>query len=567
MSFVRRYRIPALCCALAVLLCELIARPYTTMGICDDGPYILMARTLATTGHFAYNGWATAMMGWQLYLGAAFIKLFGPSFTSVRMSTMLVAMALAFLFQRTLVRVDVSERNATIGTLALVLSPLYLMLSVSFMSDISGLFAIVICLYGCLRALQAATSGATIGWLCFAVISNTICGTSRQIAWLGVLVMVPSALWLLRGRRQIVLAGAVADFTGVLFIIGCLQWLKHQPYTIPEHLLPDTFLVGQALSRMVRMFLDMPFLLLPIVILFLPSLRKSDRRFIAVSTAGLFAYALLSIHKGHFRLLEPTLGDWINVHGTYAAWILGEAPIVLDRTVQILLTIGSIGGLIGLTSSLIYSIQRPSVEAEESTASWKKLGVLLAPFTFVYILLLLPRAASIGLADRYTLGLLGIALLCMVRYYQERIQSQLPLLSVLFVGITAAYGISVTHDTFALYRARVAIAAELVAAGVPITSVDNGWEYNFVLELHHSDHLNDPRIAIPADAYVSVPATSLCEPFWYDRTPHIHPLYGVSFDPNSCYGPAPFAAMHYSRWLATAPGTIYVVRYTPPSKP
>jgi len=39
--------------------------------------------------------------------------------------------------------------------------------------------------------------------------------------------------------------------------------------------------------------------------------------------------------------------------------------------------------------------------------------------------------------------------------------------------------------------------------------------------------------------------------------------FRISFGPNACYGPAPFAPIHYSRWLASAPGTLCVVR-TPP---
>ena len=35
-----------------------------------------------------------------------------------------------------------------------------------------------------------------------------------------------------------------------------------------------------------------------------------------------------------------------------------------------------------------------------------------------------------------------------------------------------------------------------------------------------------------------------CPMRWYDLTPHIHPLYGVFFDPDACYGPAPFAPVH-----------------------
>ena len=144
MRYVRRFHLQAIFCGLAVLVCVLISRPFTTMNVCDDGPYILMARTLADTGHIVYNGWGASMMAAQLYLAVVFIKLFGFSFTTVRMSTLFIAGLIACVVQRTLVRTGATERNATIGTLALVLSPLYLMLSATFMSDISGLLAIVL---------------------------------------------------------------------------------------------------------------------------------------------------------------------------------------------------------------------------------------------------------------------------------------------------------------------------------------------------------------------------------------------------------------------------------------
>ena len=213
-----------------MLVCELIAQPYASMGICDDGPYVLMARTLANTGHIVYNGWAAPMLGWQLYLGAALIKLFGFSFSTVRGSTLLVAMATAFLLQRIMVRAGITERNATLGTLTLVASPLYLMLSVTYMTDIFGLFAILLCLYGCLRALHAETSRATILWLCLAVVTNTLGGTSRQIAWLGILVMLPSTLWLLRCQherlpqlRRVLTWGIALTCAVILFVFACMQ--------------------------------------------------------------------------------------------------------------------------------------------------------------------------------------------------------------------------------------------------------------------------------------------------------------------------------------------------------
>lgn len=580
MQLVRRYRAPALFCALAVLVCELISRPYTEMGICDDGPYILVAQKLAATGHIVFNGWSAAMLIWQLYVGAALIKLFGFSFTTVRMSTLLVAVALAFFLQRTLVRAGINERNAIIGTLALVLSPLYLMLSGTFMSDIHGLFAIVLCLYGCLRALQSSTARATIGWLCFAIATNAICGTSRQLAWLGILVMVPSTLWLLRAQRRVLLAGMAATAAGVLFILGCVVWLGHQPYTTPERFQISNVPVAYLVNQFVHFFLEFPFLLLPIMLLFLPEVRKSRPRVVAIVCAFFVSYLFLATYTSDLRgsfwyLMEPTMGDWVTTSGGYGPYLpYGTSPMLLHRGTQICLTIAAFGGLIGSITSLIRSYEMAPVKDSSLGASWKELGVLLAPFSIAYTLLLIYRAVTtVGsgtpvILDRYSLGLLVVALILLVRYYQGRIQVRLPIASVLLVGIVAIYGVVVTHNMFALYRARDTIAGELRAAGVPDTSVDNGWEYNIGVELQHARYINNPVIVLPADAYVPTPPlpSGTCTVFWHDFTPHIQPQFGVSFDPNACYGPARFAPVHYSRWPGLTPGTLYVVDYIAPSK-
>ena len=133
----------------------------------------------------------------------------------------------------------------------------------------------------------------------------------------------------------------------------------------------------------------------------------------------------------------------------------------------------------------------------------------------------------------------------------------------------ATYGVALTHNTFALLRARVAMAAELRAANVPDTSVDNGWEYNLGVELRYTPYINNPSIATPANPYTPAPAVpaDTCTMIHRNDTPHVHPIYGVSFEPGICAGAAPFAPIHYTQWLASEPGTLYVVRYTDSSTP
>jgi len=581
LQLARKFRIPALFCALAVLLCELVSRPYANMGISDDGPYILMAQTLASTGHIVYNGWAAAMIGWQLYIGAAFIKLFGFSFTIVRMSTLFVALVTAFLLQRTLVRSGITERNAVVATLALALSPLYLLLSVTYMSDIFGLFAMLICLYGCLRALQSATPNATIFWLCFAVATNAVFGTARQIAWLGVLVMVPSSLWLLRTQRRVLIAGSVATLAGALSIYACMQWLNRQPYVLPPQPLPHTFSYIASFLELTYFLLAIPFLLLPIVAIFLPSLRKSRPAVIGLLTLIVLGYLFLGIYPSHLRgrfPLEPTLGsggNWIGVHGIHEGHQLhGDPPLFLNIPAQALITLVCFGGLLAIAVSLLHFCRlrphHPSASAPSTQdVSWKQLGALLAPFALAYIVLLIPRTATGWIYDRYTLELGVVALICLVRYYQEQIQPRIPVLGIALVATMAIIGIAITHNHFSLYRARIALADELHASGIPDTSVDNGFEQNFIVELQHADHINDKTIVFPSTAYIPTPPlpATTCSMFWHDKTPHINPIYGVSFDPNACYGPAPFAPVHYSRWPFRTSGAIYIVRYTPTSLP
>ncbi len=506
---------------MAVLLCALASRPYADMGIDDECPYALMARHLANTGHIAYNGWATAMLGWQLYLGAAFIKLFGYSFASVRMSTLLVAMAMAWLLQRTLALAGINERNATLGTLGLMLSPLFLALSVTYMSDMFGLFAVVMCVYGCLRALQAATERATIAWLCFAVATNAIFGSARQIAWLGLLVMVPSALYVLGSRkgwrksRKVLWAGAAATAAGALFLFACMQWFARQPYSIPEHLVKPGENGFYALSRFFHASLGLPFLLLPIVILFLPELGRDLRR--TFRTGALASVAcgliLLILHVTHAEakpVLEPTMGawgDWISKYDVFVdTGMGGSPPIFLGVGTRVVLTIASLGGLLGLVVSLLGPrADLPETEGPRAL-SWRELGILLAPFTAAYSLLLIPRAATKeGIFDRYLLELLVVMLLCVVRWYQERVQERLPPAAVGMVCLTAIYGVALVHNMFSYSRARLVLAAEIRASGVPDTSVNNGWEYNFAVELRHSSHLNDPHIEFPANGYAPVP--------------------------------------------------------------
>lgn len=164
----------ALLCALALSICVCLTHPVAEIGMNDDWSYISLARHLAETGHISYNGWASPILGVQLIVGALFIKLFGFSFTVTRVPVFLLGIACAALLQRTLVRAGLRDRNATFGTLCIVMSPLFLPLVFSFMTDVPALFFIVLCLYCCLRALQAESIRSALFWLSLGAATNVL---------------------------------------------------------------------------------------------------------------------------------------------------------------------------------------------------------------------------------------------------------------------------------------------------------------------------------------------------------------------------------------------------------
>ncbi len=103
------------------------------------------------------------MIGRQHFLGPGMVKCFSLSAVVVRGSAWLAPMAPA--------------------TAAPALPRLDRNLSVTFGSDIGGLFAVGICLYRWLRALLAKAPGAPSGWLIFAAAAKAVFAASRE-EWL-----------------------------------------------------------------------------------------------------------------------------------------------------------------------------------------------------------------------------------------------------------------------------------------------------------------------------------------------------------------------------------------------
>ena len=504
------------------------------MGMIDDFSYVKSAFVFADTHRLAYNGWATAMIGWQIAWGGLFAQIFGHTFTAVRLSTFVTAFFTVWLAQAVFVRGGLSRRNAVVGALALGLSPIFLPLSVSFMTDISGLFSILLCLYGCLRALEAKTDKRVIAWLIAAAALSIIGATARQIAWMSPLVMVPSAAWLLRRRRGVVPVGIVLWIVAAACMFWSMRWFAHQPLSVPEGIIQgrvDFKSLRELLGNMTAAVLCLLLLLLPLLAAWTTKrIPKKSVLWVLGGTALLtIATSFLTFHNME-KGWAPWTGDVLDKIGMMDyrnAWFLGVGPSAFAPWSRRVLSVVVIAVALHFIAALVRDGQAPRVASKR--IDWRPLLVLTVPFLLAYFALLAPRGMWNNIIDRYLLPVVAIGALFLLRLYQERVSSQLPSITYALLAVFALFGVAGTHDWVAQHRARLDAVTRLQAMGVPRTGIEAGYEADGITQIDLAGAVIDKRVTYPAGTdtapYRPAGLPHGCEEIFNPHTPVIHAAY------------------------------------------
>jgi hypothetical protein len=554
--------------------------PVVELATDDDFAYAKMALTFARTGHFVFNGWETAMVGWQVAWGALFIHLFGYSFLTLRLSVVILGALFTLLFHRVLLRTGVTGGAAVFGTLTVVLSPLFLPMAASYMTDVPSLLCILLSLYGCQRALRARSDRAALAWLCGSAALNVLDGTVRQIAWLGALVIVPSGFWLLRNRRRFKAIGIVTWILSLLSIALLTIWFLHQPYVLPEHILrgPITFLV---IRHLLRIFAYAPLEVLcfslPVLVAWIFELRAlGRRRKIQIITLCAVITPLLLV-AAHYNKIQGRLPPWsANVVSRYG--ILWSIPLLGDRPDTLPISITSMVAIVllaSLTGFVIWLKKNASKDwfrrhvheqpSRHDELSLYETAVLVLPFSLIYFTLLLPRAAYPSLFsdvfDRYYLPLIFVAVLLLLRLLREQ-QRKIPVSCYAMLLLFSFFSVAATHDLFIAYRAIASIRSELKASGVALSTVSGPWQEDGRNQIDAQGYLNDDRLENPPGAYqLSLnPPLDQCHYWFGPLLPALHFRYVLTIERLQCLVPSRYPDVTYRTWLPPFRRTIYIER-------
>lgn len=539
-----------LLCVLVPLAAILVAWPFAEGGSIDDFSYIHMAKTLADTGRFAYNGWPTAMLGIQVWWGAAWIWLFGFSFTLVRLSVLPLALGAVVFVYHLARRASLSSHDSLFAALLTALSTLFLPLAPTFMSDIPAFFFLLACFYGFARAADAAdevsarrtqaVAWPALAWLAIGTLCGVLGGTIRQPVWFApiacaaVLCLRRSSGLSLSDRRVFRIAALLCGGIGVAALVVGTRWFSQQPYAIPTKLptleAVAQFRVASIAREAVTVATECALKVLPAMLFCLPwvvghlsaGLRTRWGRIAAVVTAVTMAAVLAGTMSRSFEGPLGLLGGSWRPTGH----ALHDAGVGLIRC-----------GVLGMVVALAVAGTVAFSHARSlPTAAWRLPAAVVMPLAYLVpygASLLLVSQTTDGIYPRYYLPFLP-ALTCVLLFLthpspeeQHAGATRRSVLGWLLVGFFALRGIAIVHDEFADTRTRLAAIALLQQQGVPRDRITSKWVIDGWEQIERAGYVNDPRIRVPADAYRAEVPYDYPDPKFRDQFPALRPDYMV----------------------------------------
>ena len=536
---------PALC-ALLVIVSVFATIPILEMGTNDDWSYIWVARMFATTGHLVYNGWIGAMIGFQAVWAALLIRIFGFSFTLVRLSTLPFAAGCAVLLYRLFRGAGLNTLLAMFGTLTVVLSPLFIPLAASFMTDVPGFFFWLASVYCAILAANAQTDHGATAWMAACAIAGAMGGTVRQVVWIVPLVVLPAAAYVRRRDPAAVIEAAVSWCITALAMALCLRWLAAQPYNLtPFPYVQETWLetLEDAAESILQIAQACLVFLLPVTVLYLALWRPTVKRMWA-----LFAgFVIVSVLFAGVWWLDWDLlmGNIVTSLGMLHKDVdlLGAKPETLDFASS--LDTRGVGVQRGHHDRGVCSCRRADTARRGDAMRWLvAVRSLYSPPCLVYSAALVYRSVTVSfIFDRYCLELLPLFIAPLLWYFQQHVREKPSRWAWATLVLFSLYGVGATHDYLAACRARLDAATAVVASGEPRNRVSAGFEYDGWTELQQTGHVTTEPPAGERRYPVS-------PPYWFwAYTPHIVPEYILVYSRINGLADSQFPATPFSAWI------------------
>jgi Dolichyl-phosphate-mannose-protein mannosyltransferase len=534
---------------IAVALVPLVfflCNPLVRMGINDDWQYAHMAKVWADTGHLRYEGWTEAMVGPHAAWGAAVIKLFGFSFEALRVSMIPITAGCVILAFLIATWIGISAWPALLAVLALELSPLFIPLETVFMTDAMALFLLLLTIWCMLRAASAASTSA-IFWMSGGALAGFAAGCVRQIMWGAPILMLAALLLLRRNNRTLLAAAAGLLIAASLAIPATLHWLYAQPFAFRETLaIPFDAASARRLFGALRDTLQTFGLLCLPALVYLLGIRSFWRKS-GWALAVAFMVVLVSAAFAPRSLKAPWIGNTVTEYGILSPGLIpGTRPVLLGDHLRFFL--GAVVFLVSITVIVtafrlrhFWTISPSSFSSKRACNRLEHFWWITLPFFGAYLLVILVRSLTSFYTDRYLLPLIAIIVLAIMAIAERMPGKRRPYFAWAALLVFAWYGITVTHDAYRMYSARLQASDRLMRAGIARECMLGGYEFDGWTEMEDTNHIVPPDKAPPRSTPVDY--------YFFRSVPHVKPKYYLVSSLQATLLDKPILDIPYEIWL------------------
>jgi hypothetical protein len=466
------------------VLVVLIVNPIGDFPLVDEWAYVAPVRSLVEGRGLVFSPFTAPNLLSQVVWGWGFGSVFGFSYNVMRLSTLVIASIGIMAFYGWLRLIPTTPSVALFGALVLMLNPIFVALSFTFMSDIFFLSFLLVSMFFLTRAMAGGTpASATAGWL--AGIAAQLC---RQ---LGTAIPIGAAVGrvTLEGFKLRVLVKAAIPVIAFLAVQrGYEYWLATTGRTplmhgynidlIRERLAePLGAILHEAGNAIVYLFFYVGLFIVPVsIFLFRTEWSNLSRRGRALvwslgSMIAIVSMVLAAVLEGGMPLWGDAVTDW-GVGGQF-----GGMPGKRTHIRVFLTVLGGVGGALGsfILLSRIWQHLRHEIAGR---------AAMIRSFPFVTALTIwAPVPILVMRFDRYLLPV--VACLIVVVLTRIATASKLPSLrspegyaAMVVTALIGGYSVLGTKDFMASSRAREAALAIAMEQGVPRDQIDAGWVLN-----------------------------------------------------------------------------------------
>ncbi len=442
----------------------LLIGPRGDFPLSDDWSYAFAARSLCETGVLRMLPWTGASLVLQAGYGAALCRLFGFSFTVLRVSTVLLATSGAGAFVLLLRTLGLRGGALLLGTLLFALNPLFVNLAFTFMTDVPFVVAAVWAGYAYARGLEERSYGRVF-------VGSLAASAAFLIRQHGIVVAAAAAATAVLARdrpvAQRLRLAATALVVPVAVFVAFHVWLfavHGAPSGYTNKLSEAHRLTAAGVLNCAFRGLEYLGLFVAPLAIAVP-LRARRGAFLAASTLLAALAGALYLREGTlmFSLTNVLYDLGVGPLTLRDTLFLGDPPPVhVGRWLQGPLTLTAVIAAGAMAATWIACLRRPRSPAHAFTA-------LAALFLFASSLL-----HTRYYFDRYLLAVVPFLVATLAA--SARLRRLPPALALAL--LLGWYAVAGTHDYLAWNRARWDALDRLTITGTPAAAIDGGMEFN-----------------------------------------------------------------------------------------